>query len=193
MEYPVQAQQSINVELDNIDGAYQAIKHLTDLGHVRIGVISGPLNWCFAHDRNEGARRAMTEIGRSLDPSWVQVCSNWDLGEGYKAACILLDRHPDITALFCHNDNMACGAYRALAERGRRIPHDISVIGFDNIPLCEYVLPHLTSVGYPRTRLGTLLAQLLINSIEQSSKVPTNMKIQVELTRRDSTARAPET
>lgn len=193
MEYPLQAQKSINVELDNIDGAYQAVKHLIDLGHVRIGMISGPLNWCFAQDRTEGAQRAMAQSGRSLAPSWIQVCPGWHREDGYRAACILLDRHPNLSALFCHNDDMAFGAYRALAERGRRIPQDVSVIGFDNVPMCEFMLPQLTSVGYPRTRLGTLLAQLLINSIEQNSNVPSNMKIKVELTFRDSTAGATET
>jgi LacI family transcriptional regulator len=108
--------------------------------------------------------------------------------------CTLLSRHPDLSALFCHNDPMALGAYRALHEQGRRIPEDVSIVGYDDLPLCQYTTPELTSVRQPSTGLGELLAQLLIDAVEHGTSAQNDLLIRTELIVRSSTVpvRAPE-
>ncbi|MBX2997651.1 MAG: LacI family DNA-binding transcriptional regulator [Caldilineaceae bacterium] len=131
MAYPIQDENVINVDVDNIDGAYQAVSHLTKLGHRSVGFITGPQDWTPTLDRIEDARRALAEIGQPLDDACMVESQTWMLDAGYAAAQTLLSRQQALTALFCHNDCLAVGAYRALAERGLRVPADASVIGYN--------------------------------------------------------------
>ncbi len=107
---------AINIDVDNVDGGYQAIRYLLAFGHRAIGHISGPADWIPAADRIEGARRALAEHQLLLSPRYVVQCSDWTLQSGYDATRHLLVECPEITALFCHNDWMAVGAYRAFRE-----------------------------------------------------------------------------
>jgi len=191
LAYRVENDHIINVDVDNVDGAYQAARHLTGLGHRCIGIIAGPTGWRAAADRTEGARRALAEVGQSLDHSWVEAAGDWTLDAGYSAACALLARHPDSTALFAHNDWIALGAYRALKELGRRIPEDVSVVGYDDLPICDYASPPLASVRQPRTALGELLAQLLISAVERGVGARQDMLVRAEFVPRRSIASVP--
>jgi len=183
---PINHPQVINIDIDNIDGAYQAVRYLTELGHRQVGVICGPQHTKATADRLEGARRALAEIGSSLDPSYIQRSEDWSLDQGYKAAKLLLAQQSNLTAIFCQNDWLALGAYRAIREHNLRIPDDISVIGYDNVPVCLYVSPPLSSVQQPKATLGKLLAQLLINAVEQGVTDSQTMLLRAELIVRDS-------
>lgn len=188
LAYPIDDAQVINVDIDNLDGSYQAMRHLTSLGHRAIGVVAGPLQWKAAEDRLEGARRALAEIGQTLDGSWIYRAESWTIEAGYQGSRKLLAQHPQLTALFCHNDWMAIGAYRALAEQNLRVPEDVSVVGYDDVSVSPYVTPPLTSVRQPIAGLGELLVQLLVNAIEYGNNAPSTMLVKTELQIRSSTA-----
>jgi DNA-binding LacI/PurR family transcriptional regulator len=186
--HPVQDEKVINVDIDNVDGAYQAMAHLIALGHRNIGLLAGPLDWKATQDRLEGARLALAEVGKTLDPSCIEASADWSLDAGYRAAHLLLERLPDLTAFCCHNDWLALGAYRALSERHLRVPEDVSVIGYDDLPVCLYANPCITSVHQPMDGFGELLGQLLVNAIERGNTTPSSMLIKTELVIRESTA-----
>jgi DNA-binding LacI/PurR family transcriptional regulator len=186
--HPIYDEKVINVDVDNVDGAYRAVSHLIALGHRKIGWLAGPLDWKATQDRLEGARRALAEVGSILDPSCIESSADWSLDSGYQAARRLLERLPDLTALCCHNDWLALGAYRALAECHLRVPEDVSVIGYDDLPVCLYATPRITSVHQPIDGFGELISQLLINAINRGQTTPTSMLLKTELVIRDSTA-----
>lgn len=177
---------SINVDVDNVDGAYQAIRYLLSAGHRAIGQIVGPDEWIPASDRIEGARRALAESHVSLAPTYLVECQEWSFEAGYEAARQLLANCPALTALFCHTDWMAAGAYRALREAHLRIPEDVSVIGYDDLPICQFLDPPLASVRQPSQGLGQLVAQLMINAIEQTESFPKDILVPAELMMRGS-------
>lgn len=166
---------AINVDVDNVDGSYQAVRHLLSLGHRCIGQITGPLTWQAARDRMEGARRALAEDHLVINAAWVMPCFEWSLEAGYRAARQLIQSEPNLTAIFCHNDWLAMGTYRALLEAGYRIPEDVSVVGYDDHPICAYMQPPLTSVSQPDMALGQLMAQLLLAAVDR----PTHQEFQI--------------
>jgi LacI family transcriptional regulator len=192
MAHPIHDKKLINVDVDNVDGAYQAVSHLTKLGHRSIGFVTGPRDWTPTLDRIEGARRALAEVGQSLDETCMVEAQTWMLDAGYAAAQTLLSRQLALTAIFCHNDSLALGAYRALAKRGLRIPDDVSVIGYDDLPMCAYMAPQLTSVRQPIEGLGAWITELLINAIERGNSAPSSMSVKTELVIRESTAPLPQ-
>ncbi len=188
LAYPVINGVAINIDVDNVDGGYQAVSHLTSLGHRRIGVVAGPDGWRAARDRTEGARRALATVGQPLGDDGVEVAADWTLEAGYVASGALIDRRADTTALFCQNDLLALGAYRLLRERGLDIPGDVSIVGYDDLPICSFAAPSLTSVRQPRATLGQLLAQLLIDAVEQQTHSGQDVQVRAELVVRESTA-----
>jgi len=177
---------AINVDVDNVDGAYQAMHYLLSLGHRTIGQIVGPGDWIPASDRIEGARRALAEHHLPLTPRYIVECNEWSFEAGYEAARHLLASCPDLTALFCHMDWMAAGAYRALREAKLRIPEDVSVVGYDDLPICQFLDPPLASVRQPSQGLGQLVAQLVINAVENAEPFRQDMLVPAELMVRDS-------
>lgn len=191
LAYPVPDERVINVDVDNLDGGYQAIAHLTSLGHRHIGVIAGPTGWRASMDRIEGGRRALGAIGVSYDDGCLQISSEWSSQSGYESARAILDSHPETTALFCHNDMMAVGACRQLRERGLRIPNDVSVVGYDDLVICSFMSPTLTTVRQPRAALGQLLVQLLLDAIEGHGRCGQDVLVRAELVARESTAPPP--
>jgi LacI family transcriptional regulator len=177
---------AINVDVDNIDGAYQAMRHLLALGHRTIGQIVGPSEWIPAADRIEGARRALAEYQLPLAPDQIAECREWSFEAGYEATRNLLASTPTLTALFCQMDWMAAGAYRALREANRRIPEDVSIIGYDDLPICQFLDPPLASVRQPSQGLGQLIAQLVINAVEHAEPFQQEMVVPATLVVRDS-------
>lgn len=182
---------AINVDVDNVDGAYQAIHHLLALGHRHIGQIAGSSEWIPAADRIEGARRALAEYQLKLAPAYLMTCQEWSFEAGYEAARQLLASSPEITALFCHTDWMAAGAYRALREAQLRIPQDVSVIGYDDLPICQFLDPPLASVRQPNQGLGQLVAQLVINAIQHTEPFRQDMLVPAQLLVRESVMASP--
>lgn len=177
---------AINVDVDNVDGAYQAMRYLLSLGHRAIGQIIGPSEWIPASDRVEGARRALAEHHLNLSSNHIAECQEWSFEAGYDAARRLLASCPEITALFCHTDWMAAGAYRAVREANLRLPDDVSVVGYDDLPICRFLEPPLASVRQPSQGLGQLVAQLVINAIEHKEPFRQDMLIPAQLMVRES-------
>ncbi|HEO71627.1 MAG TPA: LacI family transcriptional regulator [Candidatus Hydrogenedentes bacterium] len=187
LAYPVMDAMATNVDVDNLDGAYQAITHLTSLGHRRIGIVAGPEGWRAATDRIEGGRRALAAAGLSVEECPLKIAAEWTMASGHEAVRAIMDSHPETTALFCHNDMLAIGAYRLLRERGLTIPHDMSVVGYDDLAICSFLSPSLTSVRQPRVALGQLLVQLLIDTVERRTSSGQDVLVRAELVVREST------
>jgi LacI family transcriptional regulator len=170
---------------DDETGSYQAVTHLIQSGHKDIGFISGPPVSLSGRLRLAGYRRAMDTAGIAFDPSRVEHCSPVVEG-GLQASLNLLKRQPEITALLCHNDLVAVGALQACNALDRQVPDDVAVIGFDDIPLAEYVTPSLTTSRIPRYELGERAMRLLLDQIADHSGKTQTVVLPVELIVRES-------
>ncbi|MEU6351336.1 LacI family DNA-binding transcriptional regulator [Streptomyces sp. NPDC047072] len=179
---------TIATGVDSVALARAATEHLLDLGHVTVHHLAGPHQWFAARDRQEGWRQALA-ARRCPQPS--VVTGDWSAASGYAAGRELAARQ-DLTAVFVANDDMAVGLVRALAEAGRRVPEDVSVVGFDDIPLAAYVLPPLTTVRQPFDAVARDGLRLLVHAIEHpDTDLPAAQDQPVELVVRDSTAPPP--
>nr|MDT0657398.1 LacI family DNA-binding transcriptional regulator [Micromonospora sp. DSM 115978] len=139
-----------SVSVDQIAGARLAVQHLLEQGHRTVWHISGPSDWLEARDRIEGWRRTLAEAGATVPPI---ISGDWSARSGYIAGTALAG-NPDVTAVFAGNDQMALGLLRALHERGVRVPQDISVVAFDDIPEAEFMLPPLTTIRQDFDEVG---------------------------------------
>ena len=175
------------VQIDHERGAYLATRHLLELGHVRIGCITGPVATAVSAMRVHGFIRAMTERGIDIEPSAI-VESDFSGEGGQEAAGRLFDTVRP-TAIFACNDMMGIGALRVAAERGIRVPQHCSIIGFDDIELSSYTYPALSTVGQSVRALGEAAAQMLIERISGEVSGPTRRRvITPRLVLRESTA-----
>jgi len=182
---------------DEVGGGYSAVRELIDHGHRRIAFATNTEDIPATHGRLEGYQRALHEAGIPFDPALVtaEFC---DSAGGYAASLRLLDVAAEVrpTALFCFNDRMAMGAYRAAAELGLAIPHDLSVIGFDNQELiCDGLVPTLTTVELPHYEMGARAVALLLSPATKNKPAPQTEPIEAELlpcplVRRSSVAQA---
>jgi LacI family transcriptional regulator len=150
------------VMVDNMGGATQAIQHLIDLGHRRIGCIGGPDGSTTAADRLTGYRNALAQNGMALNEHLVKRGS-WSPESGYLLARQLLERSERPTAILCANDQMAFGAIKAARELGLNVPKDLAVVGFDNVPPGSYFDPPLTTVEIPMYDIGTASMRMLMD------------------------------
>lgn len=174
-------------------GGYAAAAHLLDLGHTRIGFVEGVPHHGSNIDRKAGYQRALQERGVPADPSLHRV-GLYEEDGGYRATNELLDAHPDLTAIFSANDIMALGVYRAIKERGRRIPEDMAVIGYDDSVFAPVIDPALSSVRKPRTRMGQTAASMMLSLIDAGNAglKPQEVVLPTELVIRRSTNPAAE-
>lgn len=147
------------VVADNAGGARAVAQALTTLGHRRIGVISGPPLLTTTRDRLDGFRGALNDAGLELAHI---VESDFTRDGGVKATAALLERMPGLTAIFALNDPMAVGTMVALRERGIMVPDDISVVGFDNIPITMDTTPTLSTVDVPMIEMGARAMELAL-------------------------------
>ncbi|MFI5693562.1 LacI family DNA-binding transcriptional regulator [Kribbella sp. NPDC051586] len=127
---------------DNVGAGRSATEHLLELGHRTVWHVAGPQRWWAARDRLEGWRQALAAAG-APEPPVLQ--GDWLPASGYEAGRELA-ANPDVTAIFIANDDMAVGVLRALTEAGRRVPEDVSIVGFDDIPAARFLTPPLTTV-----------------------------------------------
>ncbi len=183
--YHLPGEQLTVVDVDNVEGGFQATHHLVSCGHRRIGMITGPADWKSVKDRSEGYRRALETAGIPFDPRCV-VHGDWSYEGGYRAMQQLLLQSPEITALFAQNDCMAIGAMLALRETGRRIPEDIAVVGFDDIPAAAYCYPPLTTMRQPMQEVGRVATRLLLELIQDPSTERKEVLLKAELVHRSS-------
>jgi len=173
------------VAIDQVEGARLATQHLLDQGHPTVWHVSGPLDWLEAQDRVDGWRTTLETAGAAPPPV---LLGDWSARSGHELGRDLA-ANPDVTAVFAGNDQMALGLLRALHEAGRRIPDDISVVGFDDIPEAEYFTPPLTTVRQNFNEMGRRSLLLLLERIETGDRTPVRETVAPELIVRASTAK----
>ncbi len=174
------------VSVDQFTGARLATEHLLDLGHRTVWHIAGPADFLEARERVEGWRAALADRGVAPPPL---THGDWSADSGYHAALDLADRD-DVTAIFAANDQMALGLLHGLHERGIRVPQDVSVVGFDDIPEAQYLIPALTTIRQDFDELGRRGLELLVNLIRQAPEQHVSpSRVAPILTTRRSTAR----
>lgn len=149
------------VSIDERHTGLIATRHLTRLGHLRIAQIVGEPNTSPLTGRYAGYLDGLAGAGIAPLPDAIDA-GHWTPEGGYRAAGRLLDRAPDLTAIFAHNDHMAIGAIRAVLDRGLRVPADVSVVGCDDIDLAGFVSPALTTVRIPFDTLGASAVRALL-------------------------------
>jgi DNA-binding LacI/PurR family transcriptional regulator len=172
-----------SVGVDQNAGARLATRHLVDLGHTEIVHVTGPLNWAEARARRDGWRSEMRAAG--LQPAKPLV-GDWTARSGFAAGTRLLARD-DVTAVFAANDQMALGVLRALFEAGLRVPRDVSVVGFDDIPEAGYLVPPLTTVRQDFSAVGRRAIEVMQAAITRRDEELPRL-IDPELVVRVSTA-----
>lgn len=148
----------------NEQGSYEATKYFIGRGHVRIAMISGPSQLTNSGERVAGYKRAMREAKYVVPPEYIQE-GDFNKESGYEKAKVLLRLSPQPSAIFAANDLLAFGAMNAIRDIGLRCPEDVSVIGFDNLDLAEFVTPTLSSVEQSGYKLGALAAQIIADRV----------------------------
>jgi LacI family transcriptional regulator, repressor for deo operon, udp, cdd, tsx, nupC, and nupG len=161
------------VDVDNVSGGRQAAEYLLSKGHRHIAMITGPEYWKAVQDRYEGYRQALEAASIPVDDSII-VIGDFSYQSGYKATQQLLSYGIPFSAIFAQSDQMAIGAIRALREAGMRIPQDVAIIGYDDIPAAAYCYPPLTTIRQPLQELGRIATQLLIKIVEGDNGVVNN-------------------
>lgn len=155
----------VEVIVDNFHGALSAVNHLLSLGRQRIAYINGIPELQASRDRLRGYKVALQEYGLELNPKQI-VTGNFTWEGGYEAMKELLSSCPHVDSVFAASDSMAIGAIRAIREQGLRVPEDIAVVGFNDVPLAAQVDPPLTTVRQPIGEMGEIACHLLIQLIE---------------------------
>lgn len=175
-----------SVALDDVQGGYLATRHLLGLGHERIAIVSGPMEEDCVQDRTEGHQKALAEAGLPFDDSLV-IAGDWSATSGGQAAEKLLGRRAGFSALFAQNDRMAVGAIDVLQKKGRRVPQDCSIVGFDDMPLASYFNPALTTIRQDIPAIGRSAVRLLIDLKEKPDSHRQQLLFPPELVVREST------
>jgi DNA-binding LacI/PurR family transcriptional regulator len=171
------------VAVDQVLGARTATRHLLELGHRTVWHISGPADWLEAQDRVRGWRATLEEAGAPPPPVLV---GDWSARSGYELGQRLATT-ANVTAVFVANDQMALGLLRSLSEAGKRVPQDISIVGFDDIPEAAYFTPPLTTVRQDFNEMGRLSLVVLLEQIEGGTSGPFRTTVTPELVVRAST------
>jgi DNA-binding LacI/PurR family transcriptional regulator len=176
---------------DDLQGARQAMAHLLDRGHRRVGFVCASSRLSLTQDRLRGYREALVEAGAVYDPDLVRLEPSFDEQAGRKAVRDLLERGDRPTAIFVASDRMAIGGYGAVSELGLRVPDDVALVGYDDIGPSAMLHPPLTTVRTSYHDFGRLAAQLLLDLIEGRLEPPQRVVIEPELIVRASTGAAP--
>lgn len=154
------------------DSGYVATRHLIELGHREIRHVCGDRRWWAARDREDGWRTALREAGLPEVPAME---ADWTCDGGYAAGQALARHDLTLTAVFVANDEMAIGLMKALADAGRRVPEDISVVGMDDLPVSRYITPPLTSIVLDVDAIAEQAVRLLLSEID--SPTPTGERL----------------
>lgn len=178
------------VDVNAVDGAETAVRHLIDLGHRQIGLITNaPLSYTSAQQRRIGYLEALRNADIMPDNSLIRE-GNYTPASGYQAMNELLQQTPPLTAAFVASDVVAMGAILAVRRAGLRIPQDIALVGFDDIPLAEYFDPPLSTIRLPAFGLGWAAGERLIRLIRGEGLDESRVFLDTELVIRDSTVRS---
>lgn len=171
------------VDCDNLQGSTDVVSHLLRLGRRRVATITGLLNTISGQDRRAGYLAACHQHGLAPEPTWI-VEGDYTEAGGYLAMQRLLPFNPD--GVFAASDVMAVGAMRALRDAGRRVPEDVAVVGFDDLPMAARTEPPLTTVRQTIQRMGQTAADTLIALIEAATPQPRRVVLPTELVIRTS-------
>jgi len=174
-----------SVHIDNAKAAAEAMDHLYDLGHCRVGVVTGPLLSPLSRDRLTGALASAKRRGFEGDVIVTQ--GDFSIRSGADAAADLLSRSEPPTAVFCFNDEMAMGVMAAARCRGLHVPSDLSVVGFDDIRFAQCVDPPLTTIAQPMREIGEGTVRLLLEILDGSRLSPVSITLPHRLHVRAST------
>jgi LacI family transcriptional regulator len=174
-----------SISVDNFAGARFATGYLLDLGHVRVGVIAGKLDASTGEERLEGFRAAMNARGAPIDPSLI-VRGDFTQEGGHAAALELCSCPNPPTAVISCNNLMTTGALFALRSLNRKIPDDLSLVSFDDLPLFSLLDHPLTVVSQPAYEMGRVACRLLIDQLEGLDTTERNVRLNTELIVRDS-------
>ncbi|MEJ1198531.1 MULTISPECIES: LacI family DNA-binding transcriptional regulator [unclassified Streptomyces] len=175
------------VDTDQAGGTRDAVRHLLELGHGTVWHLAGPEESFAAQRRTDAWRTELESAGRTPPPL---VRGDWSAESGYRAGLHLAEQQ-DCTAVFAANDQMALGLLRALHERGRRVPEDVSVVGFDDIPEAGSFLPPLTTVHQDFAEVGRRCVEGVLHQVRQSEPAHGTRLVPTQLVVRRSTAPPP--
>ncbi|MEL3974326.1 LacI family DNA-binding transcriptional regulator [Rossellomorea oryzaecorticis] len=184
LDRSIQSEHVVQIEVDNEHGAFMATEHLIEKGSREIAYVSGPYN---SHDnelRFKGYRAALLKHGIEYRPKW-KVSGGFTREGGYQATKMIIAQKDVPQAIFYANDEMAIGGIQALNEKKISVPDDISIIGFDDIQLSEYVSPPLTTMRQPKYEAGALAVHLIFQVLSKE-KVDQSYKLTTELIERKS-------
>jgi LacI family transcriptional regulator len=181
-----------NIRIDYLHGIRQAVQHLAALRHEQIAFITGPLTLKSAAARKNAFVRSMEEIGLAANPDLI-IEGNHTLEGGMRAMAVLLRGRTRPTAIMCSNDMTAIGVMRQSYDDKISVPRDLSVVGFDDIRLAQFILPPLTTVQMSQAELARLAFHALLSDVEREAPAPhgTEYVLQTSLVLRESTAMAP--
>lgn len=177
------------VQIDNEAAALKAMQYLLDLGHRRIGFVTGPLTSRLSNDRLKGYANALARAG-IVEREQLIAVGDFTAESGVAAAETFLAMKQPPTAVFCSNDEMAIGLCRTLRARQVRIPEQISVVGFDDIPLARYFDPPLTTILQPKMEIGREAMRMLCGMLAGMPPAKPHLVLPYQLVVRDSTGRA---
>jgi LacI family transcriptional regulator len=178
----------LTISVDNYGGAITAVEYLHSLGKRKIGLITGPLEWLEARQRKQGWEAALKNAGIEIcDQHWA--LGNWSSSSGEAAFCELIQKYPEMDAVFVSNDQMALGALHYANLKGIRIPQDLALVGFDDLVEAAHFTPSLTTIKNPLRELGILAVKALLAQIDGTDlKYPQNaITLETELVIREST------
>ncbi len=178
------------VDNDNYGGAVAAVSHLIASGRHTVATISGPLDMEAGVARLRGYREALRSAGRSLDPS-LEAEGEFTQESGAQAMRALLQRHPELDAVFVASDLMAAGALQVLNAAERRVPDDVAIVGFDDSPIALMTVPPLSTVRQSIEEMGREMVRLLLESIDERDRAPRQVILVTELILRGSCGGGP--
>lgn len=153
------------VSIDNYHGGRMAAEHLIEQGYQHIGHITGPLDWWEARQRLAGWREALQQAGRKVeDRQWAE--GNWSANSGIQAIQKLIKQYPEMDAVFVANDQMALSVLQYACQNDLRVPEELGVVGFDNIPESAFYWPPLTTINQDQHKVGEVVVQEMMKIIE---------------------------
>lgn len=174
-----------HVNSDNFGGGMAAVRHLAERGRRVVATITGPLDMDVARSRLAGYRKGLEDAGLPVDDSLVAE-GDFSEDSGRRAMRELLERRPDLDAVFAASDVMASGALQVLREADRSVPRDVALVGFDDSVIARHTDPPLTSVRHPIEETGRTMARLLLEEIAEPGRLRRQVVLPTELVRRRS-------
>jgi DNA-binding LacI/PurR family transcriptional regulator len=173
------------VDVDNLGGATAAVRHLAGQGRRVIATVTGSRDMPAAQDRLLGYHRGLAESGLESDPT-LEEPGDFTVEGGMEAMRSLLERRPDLDAVFAASDQMAAGVLHVLRESARRVPDDVAVTGFDDFPFAASTVPPLSSIRQPVEEMGREMARLLLSTMDSDTWIPRHVVLGTELVIRAS-------